>query len=295
MAEPAERQTAVCRLVVSQLTHHLRLCSCVRQHVYEVDDNDVKVVLQHVVEMFEHLLASRRVVDLVIAERVVASEPFYLRLHQRLLIEVLALLLVLIDPQVRKHLCYLVGHQSAEDSVACILCGGGQDAGVDVVVDIEERCYLRRHHAPLVISEIVDHDEENLMSLVEQRKHLLLKDVCAHERTVCGCWRVYPVEIVLAYIFGEGVVGLLLLHLQHLRHRTVCSAQLHLPVNDPSVGVFPVVYGAARVDLCRYVLEILLITRLRHLAHDLSLVNVLLQREQNLHGVNRLDEVVGNL
>ena len=36
-------------------------------------------------------------------------------------------------------------------------------------------------------------------------------------------------------------------------------------MNDPSVGVFPVVYGAARVDLCRYVLEILLITRLRRL------------------------------
>ena len=32
--------------------------------------------------------------------------------------------------------CYLVGHESAEDGVACVLCGCGQYAEVDIFVDV---------------------------------------------------------------------------------------------------------------------------------------------------------------
>ena len=42
MAEPTERQTAVCRLIVRQFAHHLTLRTGVRKHVDEIEYNDVQ-------------------------------------------------------------------------------------------------------------------------------------------------------------------------------------------------------------------------------------------------------------
>ena len=96
-----------------------------RQHVDEVDDDDVEVVLLQVGKLMEQLLGTGGVVDLVVGELIVAAVALYLCLYQRTLIEVLTLLLVLIDPQLWEHLRYLGGHQSAEDSITCILCRRG--------------------------------------------------------------------------------------------------------------------------------------------------------------------------
>ena len=66
-------------------------------------------------------------------------------------------------------------------------------------------------------------------------------------------------------------------------------------MHEPAVRVFPSFDGAARVYLHGYVLETLLVAALCHLVHNLTLVYVLLQRQQNLHWIDGFDEVVGNL
>ena len=70
--------------------------------------------------------------DLVVGEFIVFAETVELRLDERRLIEVLAFLLVFIDPKVGEHARNLVGHQTAEDSVASILRGCWQQGAIDV-------------------------------------------------------------------------------------------------------------------------------------------------------------------
>ena len=96
-------------------------------------------------------------------------------------------------------------------------------------------------------------------------------------------------------IFGEAVVGLLFLHLEHLGHAAVGGTKLQFPVNEAAVYFLPVVNGLAGVYLHGYVLEALAVSALRNLGHDFPAVNVLFQRKEYLVGVNRLDKVVGYL
>ena len=242
-------------------------------------------------------------VDFMIRERVVATIAVQLRLDERFLVQVLAFLLVLIDPEVGKHLRNLVGHQSREDGVAGILRSGGQDAEVEVFVDVELVANLLRQHAPLVVAEVVEHDDEHLLALVEQWEHLALEDVGREQRSgipsplpgrLRGSWR-HPVQIVFLHELGKAQVGLFLLHGQHVGHLRVGAAQLQFPVHQPLVDFHPVLPGAAVHDLHGNLLELLLILALCHLGLYLAAMDVLLQRQQNLVGVHGLDEIVGNL
>ena len=52
---------------------------------------------------------------------VVAAEALYLGADEWSFVEVLAFFLVFVDPQVRKHARYLIGHESGEDGVAGVL------------------------------------------------------------------------------------------------------------------------------------------------------------------------------
>ena len=296
MAEPRERYRAVSRLVVGEFAHHLRLCSCVREHIDEVDHDDVEVVLCQLVEACKQFVGTRRVVHLVIRERVAAAVAFYLRAYERFLVEILALVfvLVLVHPQFWEHLLNLLWHQAREDGVACVLRSRRQDAGVHVLLYVEHVSNLLRQHAPLVVAEVVDDDEEHLLAPVYRREYLALEDVRAHQWAF-GYARCHPRQVVLLYELGEAVVCFLLLHLQHLGHVAVRRAKLQFPVYQSAVRILPVIYRVAVHYLHRYVLEVLLIARLRHLRHNLLAVYVLLQREQNLVRVDRLDEVVGYL
>ena len=62
-----------------------------------------------------------------------------------------------------------------------------------------------------------------------------------------------------------------------------------------AIHFLPVVGRLAVHYLHGDVLEVLLIARLRNLRNNLLLVYVLLEREQYLAGVDRLDKVIGNL
>ena len=177
MAEPRQGDGTVGRLVISQLAHHLRLSTGMGEHVDEVEDDDVEVVLLQRVQLLQQLVGLLRGVDLMIGEGVMAAIAFQLGADERFLVEVLALLLVLVDPQVGEHSGYLVGHQSGEDGIAGILRRRGQDAAIDVLVNFKLITNLALQHLPLVVAEVVEHNEEHLLALIEQGKHLGLEDV----------------------------------------------------------------------------------------------------------------------
>ena len=79
-------------------------------------------------ELRHQPFSTLRIVDLMVREGVAAAIAVYLRLYEWSLIEVLALLLLLIDPKVGKHLGNLVGHEPRKDGVAGILRSRGQYA-----------------------------------------------------------------------------------------------------------------------------------------------------------------------
>ena len=95
---------------------------------------------------------------------------------------------------------------------------------------------------------------------------------------------------------SKGGVRLFLLQAEHFAHRRVgILFQLQLPSDQAAVEVFPR-FGVARiVHLQGDLRKVLPITGLGLLLHNLTLVDILLQREENLHRIDRLEEVVGNL
>lgn len=119
----------------------------------------------------------------------------------------------------------------------------------------------------------------------------------AHARSSGNRRRLWPnpVEIVLGYIFGKSQIGLLLLHLQHLHHLAVCTAQFQFPLHYAAIDIHPVLPRAAVHNLHGYLSVFLPVSALRHFRHDFAAVYVLFQGQEYLVGVYRLDEVIGNL
>ena len=146
------------------------------EHVDEVEDNDIQVVFRQLVELLQKLVGISGTVHFMIGEGVLPAITLKLCLNQWLLVEVLAFLLVLIDPKIRKHRCDLVGHQSAEDGIAGILRSGGKNTIIEILVDIKLFVDVLSEHAPLVITEIVEYDEEYFFALVQRWEHFLLED-----------------------------------------------------------------------------------------------------------------------
>ena len=100
---------------------------------------------------------------------------------------------------------------------------------------------------------------------------------------------------MLADELGEGVVRLGLLHLDHVGHAHLAALELQFPIDQLPVDINPVVGRERIVDQHTDAREILLITHRRRLGDDRVLVDVLLDRQEQLVGIDRLDQVVGDL
>ena len=73
MAEPTLRNATVSTLIISQLSHHFRFGSCMRQHVNKVDNHHVKVVFVQAIILLQELFSANRIVYFVITELVMTS------------------------------------------------------------------------------------------------------------------------------------------------------------------------------------------------------------------------------
>ena len=180
MSEPAECDRTVGRLIVSQLPHHLRLCACMAQHIDEVEHHHIEIILLQLVKLLHEAFCAVGVVDFVIGEGIVTTVSLQLRLYEWSLVEILSLFLILIHPQVGEH----ARHKSREDGVTGILRGCGEDTEIELFLDIEAITYLIGYHSPLVVSEIVKHQEEHLLTIVDGWKDLTFKHLGTQHRSM---------------------------------------------------------------------------------------------------------------
>ena len=215
MAEPRQGDASVGRLVVGQLTHHLRLRTGMTEHVDEIEHYHVQVVLAQRVQLLHKPVGILRRIDFMVRKGVLPTIPFQLRLNQRFLVQVLAFFFVLVDPQVGKHLGNLLGHQSREDSVTGILRGRGEYRTIHVLINLKLVAQLALQHLPLVIAEIIEHHQEHFFAFVQSGEYAGFKQLVRHHRMLLT---LHPVHIVLLHVFGKTAIGLFLLHLQHLGH-----------------------------------------------------------------------------
>ena len=82
-------------------------------------------------------------------------------------------------------------------------------------------------------------------------------------------------DVVALDEFGEGVVGLQLLHAQHVGHGHLAALQLQLPVDEFLIDLHPVVGRERVVDLHADSTELLLIAYGGGLRDNDVLMNVL--------------------
>ena len=103
MAEPTECQTAICRFVVRQFTHHLALRARVRQHVNEIKHHDIQRRL-YPFQLPDNTLAEITLVDFPIIECFPPAIAVKQRLYQFFLILVFTLFVPFFHPILRVHL-----------------------------------------------------------------------------------------------------------------------------------------------------------------------------------------------
>ena len=293
MSEPTRRDTAVSYLVRCQFPYHRRFRSGMRKHIDEVHHNHVQLLCTQLPELVDQLLRLCRMIQFRITKALTSSVSVELRLNQWCFIEVLALFLVFIYPQLREHRRNLVRHQSCEDGITSILGSGRKNRNIEVLIESEIICQLLTNHPPLVISQIIEHHQINLFSCVEQRENHLLKDVGAHDRTMV--WVIQPVDIVLHDKLGKLLISIRLLHLQHFLHRTVGLCQLQFPKHQLLIHLHPVVQISGIIDLHTDIPEVLLITRIGLVGLNRFLVQMALERQKYLVGINRLNQIIRNL
>ncbi len=291
--EPGGCDAAIGGLVAGQFAHHGGLGSCMGEHVDEVDDDDVEGAGGKVLELCDESLGVGSVVEFGVGEGLVPAISVELGLYEGCLVEVLAFFLVFVDPEFGEHGGYLLGQESGEDGIACVLGGRGQDGEVEALVDGEVVGELLADDSPLVVAQVVEDDEIDLPALVEQGEDGALEDVGAHEGAASGV--VEPVDIVFGDELGKFLVGLLLLHLEHFGHGAVGLGEFYFPEDEALVDFHPLVEAVGVVDLHANLGEILLVTVVGDFGLDGPLVQVFLECKQYLAGIDGLDEVVGYL
>ena len=294
MEEPGARQSAKGCLVACQLAHHPRLGAGVGEDVDEVDDNHVERCSGQLCARRQQAVHIGGSVYLVVGEGFAAAIPFEQMADEGFLVEVLALFFLFLHPKVGIMAAYLQGHHACEDGVAGVLGGCGEDGEVQVFVNVERGLEFVGQHAPLVEAAVVQHEQTYVFAFAETGKDAPFHHVGADKRALAGGGG-YPRFVVAPNVFGEGQIGLFLLHPQHIGHRPARFGEFQFPAHQAFVEFYPLVGRQAVANLHAYLGKLAAVGRLRHLAHDFALVDILLQGHENLVGIDGFDKVVGNL
>ena len=151
------------------------------------------------IEMGQQPLHRLRIIDFMIAETLSSAITCEQTRYQCLLMDILAIVFVLINPEVGKHLLYLHGHQTTEYGIAGILRRCRQNAHVKPFIDVETVGKFFSKYAPLIVSEVVDDEQKHLFFLVEKGENLLFEHIVAHHWTVFRA--THPSHIMPLNIF----------------------------------------------------------------------------------------------
>ena len=171
------------------------------------------------------------------------------------------------------------------------------------MTDRVELADQRLNRLPLVVTEVVDHAKQHFLPLVKQRKNCMFHHIVRHNRSgnlVCILYSVSetvctlkPTLVVLRYPFTKSCIRLRALVVDERTHR--CVLQLDVPFAERTLDGLPFFDGRSRVDHIRDVAPFLTIVLLHLFCHDLLLMNMLLETQQDLARVNGLDQVIGYL
>lgn len=263
------------------------------EHVHEVEDDDVEWILLEAIEVRQKAFAEACFVDLIIGEGIVLAVALQEGLDHGLLVEILPFFALLVDPQLGEHLRNIQGHQPGEDRIAGVLRRRRQDGEVEVFVEGVEFAQHRLDALPLVVAEVVDEDEEDLLSRVKEREDLRLEEVGAHQGA--SLWFAYPALVVATDEAGEEASCFGLLHLEKFLHLWVAFLELELPVHQTAIELLPLFYREAVAHLSAELCELLPVVHHRGFVDDGALVEVLLQRQEELIWIDGLDQVIGDL
>ncbi|OAV63451.1 hypothetical protein Barb6_03738 [Bacteroidales bacterium Barb6] len=264
-----------------------------RQHIDKIKHYHIQLIARQRCHLSQQLLPVLRLVHLMIRKTVILTETVYLRLNQRSLIQILPLFALLVHPKVGKHRLNLHRHQSRKDSVTRILRSRRQNAVKQILLKREVIRQQILHHPPLVKPEIINQNKKHLVPLVQQRKHLLLEKIRTHQRAFRRI--LHPPLIIPLDKLPESMVSLLLLSAEQIIHLRLTVLKLQLPVNNLLVHLHPVVIRQRIVDLHTDTPELLPVTHRSRFRYNHILVDILLDGQQQLVRIDRLDKIIRNL
>ena len=142
-----------------------------REHIYEVVDDDVELVVHQVGQAFDEafsVLCVEHFVVGVLEREAVASQVLAHQFRFELVFEAF---FVFVDPVLGVFAFYLGWHQSREHRVACKLGCGGDDAVVYLVALYAQILLNERLDVlPLVVAEVVDDYHKGGPFVFEERE-----------------------------------------------------------------------------------------------------------------------------
>ena len=210
--------------------------------------------------------------------------------------QILAFVFLLIHPKIGILSLDVERHESREKRVARILRHRGEDGIVEILLDVEIIGKSFGKRAPLIVAEVVEHHPHHALSLLEFGEHGLAHHLGRKQGGVFGIGMLYPRFVVFANKLAERGVGFLLLRAQEFVHRRVGRfLELQFPVHELFIEFLPRFCILGIVHAERNAREILSIAHFGVLLSDFLCVDVLFERKENLHRIDRLQEIVGDL
>ena len=296
MLEPRTGERTESCLVLGQLADNLGLGAGVRKDIEEVVDNNREISVIDTLNIVDQLAPRLGAHQLIERVAIVLATRAHLSLQKLLLILILTALLVVIKPEFGHQLVNRQRHQTRKDRIAGILGRRGQNRTIEIIDrNVEERVQHRVDRTPLVVAEIVDQQQRGLRVIIDHGENVAAHQrVRHHGRLIVTT--IDPRRVVAAHKLAKFIVRLALLVRQHLLDTLVRRiAELDLPADNLLIDRAPLLKRTSRANLRRNASKLGTIVGRSLLSHKLLLVDVLLNREKHLIGIDGLDEVVGNL
>ena len=292
MFEPGARQGTESLLVAGQLTDDVHLGTRMGEHVDEIVYEHHQVVLQEVVQVIEDPPPLPLVQHLAVSKARPRRETFHLPGKELLLESILVALLLIKTPVLGITPVYLQRHHAGKHGIAGILRHRRQDTAEDLLLLQQEILTDKMiQQTPLIIPQVVHDDHHRLLPFLHPRENPLAEDGRRENRRVTPA--AQPGDILPHDETAELALGLTALVVQHLSHTPRSRVfQLHIPVDQPPVDIGPCLKVTGLHDAAGEISELILITRDRMLLTDTVLLRKLLQRQQQLLGSHRLDQII---
>jgi hypothetical protein len=188
----------------------------------------------------------------------------------------------------------LVGKKSAEDGVPRIGRGRRQDGNLVVERDVEELAQDRLDRKPLVEPHAVDDDEGDALPRAEVRHHPPFHDIDGEGRAVDGA-RTHPALVGGFHVLAELDVQLpALVGVRLAKTGIAREVEFHVPLGAPHVDLDPASPVGGRAGFRARPGQLRDVVPRELILVEPVAVQKALQREEDLHGADRLEQVVAD-